>query len=406
MPKEKKSKEMLKTVLIFALVFIMIPATVFVVVYLVNSDFKKATNEFLRDTPGVLGEHFSKYPTESERAEKELFLADYYLSIEDESSADKLYIVKKSDEELFNNVIKRMNQKSTNKTKNIIKLVRNIELRKDLLHTLYDEIKLEQETALSEEIKRLERLELNLIIKEVEMMNARDSKEKLTKVFANMNSSIAADVLYYIEPDIKTRVLSSMDTGKRKEIDSILLQKEKRNEELIRKAKVYEAMESDRAFSEIGNTDIFKTDELSTIYMNLSISKAAEILINADNEFVNEIISKIETLEELLKEDESRSVKIIETLNFKKQYDKKIAELVMLYERMEPVDVVRIVDKMIKNNDTVTAFEIDESQIYTISDATIILDVLRNMKNQKVSQVLSNMEPSEAAIITRELAIQ
>lgn len=405
MPKEKKSKGILKTVLIFASVFILIPTIVFLAAYLLNSDFKKATNEFLRDTPGVLGEHFSKYPTESERAEKEIFLADYYLSIEDESSADKLYIVKKSDEELFNNVIKRMNQKSTTKTKNIIKLVRNIELRKDLLYTLYDEIKLEQEAALSEEVKRLESLELNLAIKEIEMMAARGSREELIKIFTNMNSNIAANILYYIEPDIKTRILTSMDSEKSKLIDSILLQKAKRNEELIRKAKVYEAMENDRAFAEIGNTDIFKIDELSTIYINLSISKAAEILINADNDFVNEIITKIETLEDLLKEEESRTVKIIETLNFKKQYDKKIAELVVLYERMEPVDVVQIVDKMIRNNNTVTVFEIDESPIYTISDSTIILDVLKNMKKQKVSQILSNMEASKAANITRELAI-
>ncbi len=406
MAKEKKSKEILKIVLIFASVFILIPITVFIVVYLVNNDFKKATNEFLRYTPGIVGEHFSKYPTESEKTEKEIFLANYYLSIEDESSADKLYIIKKSDEGLFNNVIKSMNQISTTKTKNIITLVRNIELRKDLLHTLYDEIKEEQEIALSEEIKRLEGLELSLAIKEVEMMIEGDSREEIRKIFASMNVNTAADILYYIQPDIYSRAISSIETKKRKEISSLLAQKDKKNEELMKKAKVYEAMDTERAFSEIGNTNSYKLEDLSTIYMNLSISKAAEILINADNDFVNEIISKIEILEELMGEDESRSVKIMETINFKKQYDKKIDELVVLYEKMQPIDVVKILDKMIKNKNNVTVFEIDENPIYAISDSSIIMDVLKSMKKQKVSQILSIMDPSEAANITRELAIQ
>lgn len=406
MTKEKKSKEVLKIILIFALVFILIPSVVFAVVYFTNSNFKKEVNEYLRNTPGVVGEHFSKYPTESEKAEKELYLADYYLSIEEESSADKLYIIKKSDEELYNNIIKNMNRKSATKAKNIIILVRNIELRKDLLHTLYDEIKDEQEAALSEEIKKLENLELSLAIKDIEMLAEKaNSKDELKKIFSNINVNTAANILYYIQPDIYDRIITNIDTNKRNEINSLLFQKEKKEGELIRKASVYEVMDTERAFSEIGNNDMYKIDDLSMIYMNLSIIKAADILIGANNDFVNEVISRIETIEELMGENDSRTVKIMQTINFRKQYDKKIDELVVLYEKMEPVDVVKIVEKMIKNKNSVTIFEIDEDPVYTISDSSIIMDVLKNMKKQKVSQILSTMDPNDAANITRELAI-
>lgn len=407
MPKERKSKEIFKIILIFALVFILIPIIVFALVYFANKDFRKSTNEFLRDKPGVVGEYFSKYPTESEKEDKELFLANYYLSISDESSADKLFIIKKSDEELFNNIIKRMNVISPTKTKDIIKLVRNIELRKDSLYTIYEQIKNEQEVALNEELKKLEGLELGLAIKEVEMMidKGRGGKE-LGKIFTNMKENRATDILYYIEPSAQNKITSNIEVKKRNEINSLLLQKEKKEEDLARSSKIYEAMDTEKAFSEIGNSKKYKIDELSKIYLGLSIKKASDILINSDDEFVSQLISKVETLEELVDEDEGRAVKIMETVNFKKQYNKKIAELVALYEKMDAADIVKIVEKMMANKKSVTVFEIDENPIYTISDSSIIMDVLKNMKKQKASQVLSIMDPNKAAEITRELAIQ
>ncbi|WIV10860.1 hypothetical protein [Proteiniborus sp. MB09-C3] len=407
MPKEKKSKEIFKVILIFALVFILVPIVVFALVYAMNDNFKKSANEYFRNTPGVVGEYFSKYPTENEKAEKELFLANYYLSMNEENSADKLYIIKKSNEELFNNIIKKMNQKSPAKTKNIISSVRNIELRKDLLHTLYEEIKEEQKVALGEELKRLEGLELSLAIKEVEMMIEKNGgKEDLGKIFENMKENIAVDILYYIQPDIQSQIMTNIETKKRKEITTLLLKKGKKEEELIKKSEVYEAMDTEKAFSEIGNSNTYKIEDLSIIYMNLSIKKAAGILLDSDDSFINELISKIETMEDLVGEDESRAVKIMETINFKKQYDKKISELVALYEKMEAADIVKIVEKMMANKNSVTVFEIDENPIYTISDSSIIMDVLKNMKKQKISQILSIMDPDKAAEITRELAIQ
>lgn len=407
MLKEKKSKEIFKIILIFVLVFTLIPITVFALVYFSNNNFRESTNEFLRDRPGVVGEYFSKYPTESEKAEKEAYLANYYLSINEESSADKLYIIKKSDEGLFNNVIKRMNQKSSTKTKDIIKLVRNIELRKDLLHTIYEEIKSEHEIALNEELKNLEELELNLAIEEVELMveKGRDGKE-LGKIFTNMKESRAIDILYYMNPNAKNKIISHIETNRRKKFNLFLLQKEKREYELEQCSKVYEVMDTEKAFTEIGNSEKFKIDELSSIYMGLSIKKASDILINSDDEFANQLITGIEKLEELTDQDESRAVKIIEAISFKKQYDKKISELVTLYEKMESTDIVEIVEKMMVNKNSVTIFEIDDNPIYSISDSSIIMDVLKNMKKQKVSQVLSIMDSNKAAEITRQFAVQ
>lgn len=406
MPKEKKSNNVIKIILIFAAVFILIPTMVFTLIYFTNNNFRKSANEFLRGTPGVVGEYFSKYPTESEKADKELFLANYYLSISKESAADKLYIIKKSEEELYDKVIKKMNQTSSSKTNEVIKLVRSIELRKDLLFTLYEEIKEEQEKALSEEIKKLENLGLNLAIKETELLVDRSiSGEELGKIFYSMKVNRAVEILYYVRPDVKDRIISNIETKKRKELDTLLLQKQNKDDELRRNSLVYEVMDIEKAFTEIGDSKKYKVDELSKIYMGLSIQKASEILINSEEEFINSLISKIEELEELTGEEESRAVKIMETMNFHKQYSNKISELVALYEKMDAEDIVKIVEEMMKNNNSVTVFEIDENPIYDISDSSIILDVMKKMKKQKMSQILSIMDSKKAAEITRRLAV-
>lgn len=406
MSSKKKSKELLKIILIFASVFILLPTIVFGILYFSNKNIRNNTNEFLRNFPGIVGEHFSKYPTKSEKEEMEKFLANYYLSIEEENSADKLYIIKKSDEELYNNVIKKMNQKSSSKTKNIILSIRNIELRKDLLHTLYDEIKQEQETALSGETKRVESLELDLAIKEIEIMAENSTKEELGKIFTNMKEDAAVNILYYLQPEIRDKIISSIDTQKQKEIKSLLLKKEKNEEELLRKSMVYEAMDAERAFSEISNSDIYNAEDLAKIFINLSIQKAADILLNSDDDFINGLIDEMEKIERITDIDELKTVKIMEAISFKREYNKKIAELVKTYERMEATDIAKIVEKMIANNSTITAFEIDENPVYTISDSSIIIDVLKNMKKQKVSQILGAMDADKAAVITRELAIK
>lgn len=407
MPKEKKKNEILKIILVFASVFILIPSIILALVYFTNNNFRKSANEFLRGTPGIIGEHFSKYPTESEKADKEIFLANYYLSINQESAADKLYIIKKSEEELYDKIIKKMNQKSPSKTNEVIKLVRNIELRKDLLFTLYEEIREDQEKALSEEVKKLESLELSLAIKETESLVDRNrSGEDLGKIFNNMKEDRAANILYYTRIDVKNRIMSNIERKKREKLETILLQKERKDEELRRSSLIYEVMETEKASYEIGDTGKYKIEELSEIYLGLSVKKASEILMNSEEDFINKLIYEIELLEELTGEDEARAVKIIETLNFNKQYNNKISELVALYEKMDAEYIVKIVEEMIKNSNSVTIFEIDENPIYDISDSSIILDVMRKMKKQKMSQVLSIMDSKKAAEITRKLAVQ
>ena len=104
----------------------------------------------------------------------ELIKLQYYLSLDSGRAADKIYIVKKNDEELFNDIIKIMNSTSSNKTSDILKLVRNIELRKDLLFSIYDEIQQEKQNQLKDEITELEKNDILISINEIEKIILSD----------------------------------------------------------------------------------------------------------------------------------------------------------------------------------------------------------------------------------------
>ena len=153
-----------KLKLILIIVFIVIPMAVMTIIYFNNMTFKSKVNNFLAKLPGTAGEYFKYSPTEAERSEKKNDLANHFLSLEPTIAADKLYIIKKDDEKLYSEIIKLMNVSATGKTGEIIKLVRNIELRKDLLFSIHDEIQREKENQFLDEINRLENQDLLITI--------------------------------------------------------------------------------------------------------------------------------------------------------------------------------------------------------------------------------------------------
>ncbi|MGF7057167.1 hypothetical protein [Brassicibacter mesophilus] len=407
MNKEKKDNRILKTILVFGLVFIGIPLLILLILYFSNNDFNKAMNDHLRKAPGVVGEHFDKYPTENEKEDKELFLANYYLTLDKESASDKLYIIKKNDEELFNNVVKRMNSVSSGKTSEIIKSVRNIELRKDLLFTIYEEIQDEQSSKLANEVKQIEKMDLQVAINEVEKMLSNNNIKTTSSIFEKMKEKPAVEILYFLGTDDYNKILSNINDVKKRDLEILLFEKKDKENELKSLAKLYEAKDTIKAFGEIGNTDIYKIEELAIIYMNMSIRKASEILVNNDDEqFISELFTNIEKQERLRGINDSMTPSIAETMNYINQYNSRIDELVALYEKMNATEAAKIVEKMVANKTEVTSLEIEDNSLYKISDSIIITDVLKKMRKQNLSQILSSLDSKKAAEITRTLAMQ
>lgn len=402
-----KKKKVSKIILILIIALVIVPLGVGSVVYNTNKSFRDKMNTKLIKAPGFVGKYFRNYPTESEKQDKKTYLANYYLSLDPSRAADKIYIVKKNDEELFDDIIRIMNEMSPSKTSEILKLVRSIELRKDLLFSIYDEIQEEKQNQLKDEISRLEKNDILVSINEIEKRVAEESGylEKLPNIINFMDEDKASTILYYLDENIVNAVLPKLEAEKKSKLQNRMLIKEIEDKKLRDLASLYEAKPLDTAIEEIGNEETYSMDKLGSIYMNLSVKKAAEILSNVeDDNFTEEIFTAIRREEQLKKVEDSKTIDISEAIQFVSEYNRKIDELVGIYEKMSPDAIAKIVENMMDNTKTVTSLEINSTPIYEISDSTIIIDVLSKMKKPTVSKIINNMNTKKATQLTQLLA--
>lgn len=402
-----KKKKVSKIILILIIALVIVPLGVGSVVYNTNKSFRDKMNTKLIKAPGFVGKYFRNYPTESEKQDKKTYLANYYLSLDPSRAADKIYIVKKNDEELFDDIIRIMNEMSPSKTSEILKLVRSIELRKDLLFSIYDEIQEEKQNQLKDEISRLEKNDILVSINEIEKRVAEESGylEKLPNIINFMDEDKASTILYYLDENIVNAVLPKLEAEKKSKLQNRMLIKEIEDKKLRDLASLYEAKPLDTAIEEIGNEETYSMDKLGSIYMNLSVKKAAEILSNVeDDNFTEEIFTVIRREEQLKKVEDSKTIDISEAIQFVSEYNRKIDELVGIYEKMSPDAIAKIVENMMDNTKTVTSLEINSTPIYEISDSTIIIDVLSKMKKPTVSKIINNMNTKKATQLTQLLA--
>ncbi|MCF6460545.1 hypothetical protein [Clostridium sp. Cult3] len=400
--KEKKPK--LKS--IFIIVLVVIPLLILTFRYFNNKSFKNKVNNLLGKLPGAVGEHFTLSSNDVDGEYKKNYLANYFSSLDNEAAADKLYIIKKEDEKLYAEIIRIMNSNSSSKTGEIITLVRNREQRKNLLSSIYDEIKMEEESMFFDEINRLENQDLLITINEItnRIEEDKEFKDNLTEIFSLMNEDKVADILYYLDEPKKDEILYSLSGNKKANVESKLLDKRTQYIKLGDLARLYEVKPAETAVEEIGSTENYKIDELGTIYRNLSVLKSAEILSKVDDDdFIQELFNAIRKQEELIGSEESIAAEISKSIQFMTEYNKKVDDLVLVYEKMSPNKVAKIVERMMENDNTVTQLEIFAEPVYEISDATIVVDVLSRMGKKTLSNVMNYVSTDKASTLTQML---
>lgn len=400
--KDKKGKKLFKILTILFISLIAIPIAIISLIYTSNKSFKNKVNNLLSNIPGSVGEHFKNYPTEIEKNEKISYLSKYYINLDSNTAADKMYIIKKDDEKLYTDIIREMNSISISKTEEIIIKVRNMELRKDLLFSIYDDAQKEERERFLSEVTRFEKQDILTSLLETEK---RFADKDFLQIIDEVKIEILGEVLYYIDFDIRNYILDTFKPEKKMQIENTIYEKTNEIKTLIDIAKVYETKPIDVAIGAIGNTDNHSIYNLGIIYKNLSILKSAELLSNIkDEKFIEELFASIMREEELTKSDTNVTSDISRAMEFLSEYGSKIDDLVAIYGKMSPDKVAKIVEQMIKNTTTITSFELNSEQIYELSDSVIIIDVLSKMKNQTLSKVLDFMEPENASQVTRLLA--
>ncbi len=405
---KKGSNNIIKIILVFSFVFIIVPISIFGIIYNVNDSFKQMANNYLRDKPGAVGDFFNKYPTEGERIDKITEIVDYYFKIDNKTAADKLYIIKQNDEVLYHEIIDKMKDISFNKTENIINIIRDIELRKDLLVSIHDEIVTEEETKLNDDVDKLENASLYLALKQINdiYLKSNEKTKLLPQIITEMSPDRATDILINLNKEVSNEMLNQLNDYTRDELQSIIINKKLKNNELKELSSVYEVKNLNECINEIGNTNKYTIKELAIIYENLSSKKASEILKQCtDDEFINNLYTQIRMNEKLNNVEKSKTIEINKTINYLNEYDNKINELVNIYEKMNTEDLAQIVEKMMLNNKKINVHRINENEILEMSDSKIIIDVLKNMKKSTVSEILEKIDSRKATELTRKLAL-
>lgn len=277
-----------------------------------------------------------------------------------------------------------------------------MELRKDLLFSVYEEVLREEEEKLLSEISRIENQDIILSISEIQ--KKYDNREFL-KILGEVDTNVLGEILYYIELDLRDYILGSFSHNKRNAVEGIINRKANKIIDLEEIAKVYETKSIDLAIELLGNTDTYTMEELAIIYSNLSIIKSSKILSSIEDEnFIQDLFSNIIHYEALTNSDLNITQNISKGIEFFNEYNEKINNLVMIYDKMSPDKVAEIVENMIDNTNAITSIELEAEYLLELSDRDIIIDVLSKLRNQNLSKILNLMEAETASQVTRLLA--
>lgn len=400
MPKNKKKKTF-KIISIILATIVIVPLVILTIFYNTNDKFKVTANKFLVKMPGTVGNHFETLPTEGERQEKINYLSKYYTTLDSDIAADKIYIIKTEDEKLYVQLIRSMNSVSVGKTEEIILKVRNMELRKDLLFSVYEDAQLDENQKFMLEVERFKKQDIIDALSEVER---KYGNKEFLQVLNEVDNTILGNILYYTDPDITEYILNTFNPVKKVEVKGIIETKYNSIKKLIDIAQINENKEINLAVESIGNKNTYSIDELATIYSNLSTLKSAKILSQVSEQtFIEELFNSIMKESQLTKSEDNITVDISNAMEFLNEYNFKIKDLVAIYEKMTVSKVAKIVENMIDNTTTVTSLELNSEETYDLSDRKVILDVLAKMKTKTASAVLDNMEPQKASEVTRLL---
>lgn len=221
-----KQKKSWKVRLMLIILVIILLLSILTFLYFNNKSFNSKANNILSKLPGALGEYFysSSDSDDVDSEYKKEYLANHFLSLDSNTAADKLYIIKGEDEKLYAEIIRIMNSNSPTKTSEIITMVRNRGQSKNILSSIYDEVKDSNESKFLDEVNRLENQDLLNTINEITKRVEKDKefRDNISEIFTVMDEEKAAEILYYLDESLKDDILFSLEDNIRSTIEAKL----------------------------------------------------------------------------------------------------------------------------------------------------------------------------------------
>lgn len=402
---EVKKPSKLKALLVVSLAFLMVPLATFLITYYSNDGFRHAANEYLSSMPGGFGRFFADMPTKEEEEIIKRQIAKYYITFEEEKLVDKLLLIRGENQQLFNDLVPILNRENPVKMKMVSEAIRNNDLRNDLLQRIVEDMNNDKVARLDSMITYYTGLKQNEAVREIEKhyANGDVTKEEFTELFTKLDLQQTADLLYYIDPGIQQEILFNMSIDRRSELTKRMDAIELNFYNMKELAKIYENNSPAELFGELGNNDKYNNMNLALIYSDLSLKKAAEVLLQvSDKEFLLGLYDSINLIEDLMGEEKNTAVDLAAAVQMLQNYEANLQDLLSVYQKMSVEELAALVEQMLKSNKIYQSQKFTEEEI-VFTEEQLVLDILKRMAPAQVAKVLGQLSTPRSAELSNKL---
>lgn len=401
-----KGGSIIKTLSVILISFISLPLIVMTIMYFSNEGFRDNANKTLSGLPGGLGGYFQSIPSLDEREGLKRDIAKYYIALDEDRIVDKLLIIKGEDKQLYDDLLVLMTRENSSKMKRVKDSLKLSKFTKDPYNRILTEIDKENEEKIDNMLKYYNSLPLAKAVREIERTHASNeiTTDQLTGLFSKLKADQAAKYLFYLDVELERQIKFKLPREVLRDIEKKIEELEANEDKLLELASIYENKNLDGALEELGNTNTYNMEDLAFIYKNLSLGKSSKILSKVDDkDFMLTLFDGINHLEELEKDRRNTSSLVTKGITIYKEYDKKIEELVSIYQRTNIEELSKIIETMLKRNEVYRRHSLNEEEEIIFTEEQLVIDVLNRLKANIVAEILERLNENDRISLSKKL---
>ncbi|WP_099187222.1 hypothetical protein [Tepidibacter mesophilus] len=384
--------------------------TTFTILYYTNNQISAMTNNILKKAP-IIGERFEQIPSLKEQEDRKNKLARYYLSLDEERAIDKLIIMEKEDQKLYEDIIMKMKKYDLSSTNGLVQQIRDKKIKKDILQREIDSIEKEQALYNEEIAKNYTKLGLLGTINDLEqnIIDLNLDFEEVAKIIENFKPEYSAKVLYYMDDNISQSIKENLSQKYYKDIQNQTQIHKKYIYDMQTLSDIYSNKKTEEASMQLQNRDTYSEQNLGVIFANMDYLQASKILCEfEDSDYLDVVLKEIKLFEQLNEKEENIkgiSDDINNTLKVLEVYNRDLKTLRLSYEKMDSRELSNLVNEMTSNKPKYKEYKIDEEKAFIITEEDLMVEVLKQLKPKLLSDVISNLDDKKASEISRKIGL-
>ncbi|MEN1759448.1 hypothetical protein [Anoxynatronum sibiricum] len=395
-----------KTILIVVLVVLLIPIVTIGVLYVSNESFKQSTNNVLSLIPGPAGNYFRSLPTPEDQDVLKRDIARHYITMDQDRIVDKLLVIRAEDEQLYQDLLLMMNRENPRKMADVTEKLQRAFVNDDTLVRILEEVEqdlLARSSALSSYFTSLTRPNA---VNEIQRMHRSGEirSEELGQLFHQFAPAQAAYYMRYLDDSLVQQVRNQLPGSLLSEIDKQVAFQLSHEQVLIQQSNLYSRKRVDELIPLLTTENEHPLTDLAFLYHQMSVSKGGRILARSeDPEMMQQLLKEMMQLEQLVESRDGRTNQLTEAVSVYQDYNRKVQELVAVYQRMDLAELAPLVERMLVSNTIVQQHIFSPEDQIVITEEQLVIDVLNKMKPALISELLGQLSTPRAVLLSQKL---